>query len=386
MRICILSHRYPYKGNMVHVFVKKIVDEWALMGHQCVVISPLSVIRQLAGKEMAAPEVEHQSIADGITVDVYRPRYYTIPKLHICGVDINSYCAQRAIEKLIKKYNLQFDAVYCHFFSMASVGWRYAFQSNTPYFVASGESKILPLKKPCRSFSVEKMRDTLYGIVAVSSKNKWESVRMGYANESDVKVFPNGTNLKLFHRMDKMECRRKLNLPADKFLIICVGQFTERKGQGRILAALNHLDNNNISTIFIGKGDDAFEHQSIVFKGTVENEVLPYYLNAADIFVLPTREEGCCNAIIEALACGLPIISSDKSFNYDVLNRENSVLVNPDDISEIADAIDKLYHDKELRERIAQKALETGETLSVSTRASGIIGFMQEKIHERNER
>ena len=209
---------------------------------------------------------------------------------------------------------------------------------------------------------------------------------MGFANESDVEVFPNGTNLKLFHRMDKMECRRKLNLPADKFLIICVGQFTERKGQGRILAALNHLDNNNISTIFIGKGDDAFEHQSIVFKGTVENEVLPYYLNAADIFVLPTREEGCCNAIIEALACGLPIISSDKSFNYDVLNRENSVLVNPDDISEIADAIDKLYHDKELRERIAQKALETGETLSVSTRASGIIGFMQEKIHERNER
>lgn len=380
MRICVLCHRYPYKDHTVHVFVKNLVDQWALMGHQCVVISPLSMVHTLAGKEKAAPKVEHQKVAEGITVDVFRPRYYTVPKLSILGISLNEYCVQRCIEKTIGKNKLHFDVVYCHFFKMASVGWHYGSRHNIPFFVATGESRILPLKKPCPSFSIEKMRDTLSGVVAVSIKNKWEAVQMGYANEHDIEVFPNGTNLETFHRMDKTQCRKELNLPLDKFIIICVGQFIERKGQRRILDAIDRLNNKNIATIFVGKGDDAFEHESIVFKGTVKNDKLPFYLNAADVFVLPTREEGCCNAIIEALACGLPIVSSDKPFNHDVLNRENAILVNPDDINEIATAINDLYQDKELRERIAQKSLETGASLSISRRASNIIGFIQEKM------
>ena len=386
MRICVICHRYPYKDNMVHVFVKKIVDEWALMGHKCTVISPLSMTHTLAGKEKAAPVEEHQAVGEGIFVDVYRPRYYTIPKLSIAGVHINEYCVQRCIEKLIKRKGLNFDAIYCHFFMMATVGWHYASKHNIPFFVASGESKIPPMKRPCPSFTTQKMRESLYGVVAVSTKNKLEAVEMKYANESDIEVFPNGTNLEIFHKMDRLQCRKKLNLPTNKFIIICVGQFIERKGQKRILEAINLLGNKDIKTIFIGKGDDDFEHESIIFKGTVKNVDLPYYLNAADVFVLPTRKEGCCNAIIEALACGLPIVSSDKPFNYDVLNGENSILVNPDDINEISTAISNLHENRGLREDIAQKSLETGEKLSVGRRATNIIDFMRKKIQVREKR
>ena len=386
MRICIICHRYPYKDNMVHVFVKKIVDEWALMGHECTVISPLSVIHIMTGKEKAAPVFERQTIANGITVDVHRPRYFTIPKLSFFGVCLNRYCVQRSVENLIKRNKLEFDVIYCHFFKMAAIGWHYAANNDLPFFVATGESKILPLTKPCPSFSTTKMRDTLYGVVAVSTKNKLEAVKMQYANESDIEVFPNGTNIEIFRKMDRLQCRKRLNLPNDKFLIVCVGQFIERKGQRRILEAINLLGNKDIKTIFIGKGDDSFEHESIIFKGTVKNVDLPYYLNAADVFVLPTREEGCCNAIIEALACGLPIISSDKPFNYDVLNRDNSILVNPDDINEIAAAINKLYENRILREDMAQKSLEAGEKLSIGRRAFNIIDFMREKIRQKKKK
>ena len=379
MNICIISHRYPYKGNMVHVFIKKLVDEWAKMGHTCVVIAPLSIVHLMIGKEKGAPKKQTTSVNNGRSVVVYRPRYYTIPKLKLFGISINANTEQRCIEKTIKKTGIEFDVIYCHFFSMAVVAWHYANENHIPLFVATGESFIGRLNKPCFSFSIEKMRKTICGVVAVSNKNKNEAVNLGYANATDAQVFPNGTNLRVFKKLNKVECRKKMHLPLDLFIVICVGQFVERKGQKRLLEAIDVLNYDKIGTIFIGKGDDTLEHKSIVYKGTVENDLLPYYLNAADVFVLPTLNEGCCNSIVEALACGLPIISSDKPFNHDILNADNSLLVDPNDINCISKAIEKLYVDNRLRSFLASKSHETGQNLSIEKRAERIINFFNEK-------
>lgn len=386
MNICILCYRYPYKDNMVHVFVKKLVVEWARMGHTCVVISPLSMIQVWAGKEKIAPQFERQKIKSGVFVDVYRPRYYTIPKIKFFDVSLSGHSQQCSIERTIKKTGIRFDAIYCHFYIMAAVGWHYAFLNSIPLFVATGESTIPKLNRPCRSFTTERLKNDLWGVVAVSSKNKDEAIQKGYAELSDTKVFPNAANLKLFQRMDKKQCRVQLSLPLDKFILICVGQFVERKGQKRVLEAIDKLQNNDIKSVFIGKGEDQFKHDSIIFKGTIKNTDLPLYLNASDAFVLPTRSEGCCNAIIEALACGLPIISSDRPFNYDVLNDKNSILIDPEDTTAIAEAINKLHKDAGLRQSMAQKSYEMGEKLSIELRAKNILDFIQSKIQERAQR
>jgi glycosyltransferase involved in cell wall biosynthesis len=371
---------------MVHVFVKKLVDEWAKMGHTCVVISPLSMIQVWACKEKKAPQFERQLIESGVYVDVYRPRYYSIPKIKISNVSLSGYSQQCCIERTIKKIGIRFDAIYCHFYIMAAVGWHYACLNSIPLFVATGESTIPNINNPCRSFTPERLKNDLNGVVAVSSKNRDEAIQKGYAKVSDIKVFPNAANLKLFHRMDKKQCRVQLSLPLDKFILICVGQFVERKGQKRVLKAIDKLQNNDIKSIFIGNGEDQFEHDSIIFKGTISNKYLPLYLNSADAFVLPTRNEGCCNAIIEALACGLPIISSNRPFNYDVLNNMNSILIDPDDTNAIAEAINILYKNADLRQSMAQKSYEMGENLSIELRAKKILGFIQSKIRERAQR
>ena len=100
----------------------------------------------------------------------------------------------------------------------------------------------------------------------------------------------------------------------------------------------------------------------------------------ADIFVLPTLNEGCCNAVVEALACGLPVVSSDRPFNYDVLNESNSIMVDPMNVDEIADAIRKLKEDKELRHRLAEGALKMAEELTIDRRAQRILEFMESHI------
>ena len=127
------------------------------------------------------------------------------------------------------------------------------------------------------------------------------------------------------------------------------------------------------------------EGEEILFKGTTENKDIPTYLNASDVFCMPTRAEGCCNAVIEALAWCLPVISSNLPFNWDVLDESNSIMVNPDSVEEIAAAIDKLYKDKDLREKMAGGAQEKANSLGIRQRAEGIMDFILENLSHRKE-
>ena len=112
----------------------------------------------------------------------------------------------------------------------------------------------------------------------------------------------------------------------------------------------------------------------------MEHDSIPVLLNAADVFVLPTLAEGCCNAIIEAMACGLPVISSDLPFNHDILNITNSILIDPMNINEIRDAIIKVKNDAELRERLSQGAMETAKKLTIEARTDHILAFLEDSI------
>ena len=129
--------------------------------------------------------------------------------------------------------------------------------------------------------------------------------------------------------------------------------------------------------------NDYFEWlYNYVCKGRVNNKELPLYLNAADVFVLPTLNEGCCNAIIEAMACGLPIISSDKSFNWDILDENNSIMIDPMDIQHIADSIILLKNDKNIRTKLSEGALNTSSSLTIDKRAERILNYIKINIKE----
>jgi glycosyltransferase involved in cell wall biosynthesis len=140
------------------------------------------------------------------------------------------------------------------------------------------------------------------------------------------------------------------------------------------------MSDPKIKTCFIGRGEPIADRDYMFYKGTVSHDELPVYLNAADVFVLPTLREGCCNAIVEALACGLPVISSDRSFNYDILDETNSILVDPDDVNQIAKAIKLLSEDKNKRDILAKGALDKAMSLSIDQRASNILNFILGKL------
>lgn len=95
---------------------------------------------------------------------------------------------------------------------------------------------------------------------------------------------------------------------------------------------------------------------------------------------MPTLNEGCSNAIVEAVAAGLPIISSNMPFNDDILDDSNSIVVNPMDIDEIANAIKKLRDNYDLRKKLLEGSFKKAVDLRIDKRAEVVIKFIESKI------
>ena len=383
MKICFFTPAYPGKHNTSEfAFVKQLVDAIANRGVECHVISPYNFFHY---RKKTVTFEEYKSGKGRVIV--YRPYYFSFS--HIRGLQwIKNASLNCAIQSAVAKLPLDIDAVYGHFWSSGYIGYKFAKKQNLPLFVATGESSIKDLytkPKDQKDFS-----DYVKGVICVSSKNRDESIRLGLTTLEKCEVFPNAVNTRLFYKRDKIECREILGIPQDAFVVVFVGWFIHRKGSARVAEALSRFE--NVKSIFIGRpasvkssmNVDSQEPQceGILFKGEVPHEKIPQYLSAADCFVLPTLKEGCCNAVVEALSCGLPVISSNLPFNWDVLDESNSIMIDPLSIDEIARAISHLRDNKNMREQLSEGALKKAKQLTIDKRADGILDFIKARIIE----
>lgn len=369
MNILIITPDYPDRYKVHYPFVKQLVDEFARQGHQCFVNVPYSITKN----KRFYPAKEY----DG-DVMVYRPNYLSFSNLKIGKFSPSDYFRRKAIMRANKWLPVKPDLVYCHFWECAIEAYPYAKLDNIPLFVATGESSIATITKMDKVPS--SLMDEIKGVICVSSKNKEESISLGLTTEDKCLVKPNGVNGELFKKLDKNECRQKLGLPQDAFIVSFVGAFIERKGILRVADAIKQIKGEPVYSCFIGRGGQDPDCNNILHKGSLFHEQIPEYLNASDVFVLPTLAEGCCNAIVEAMSCGLPIISSNLSFNWDVLDENNSIMIDPNNVNAISDAIVKLRDDKELRERMAASSLRKAASLTIDQRAKDILSFFEVRI------
>lgn len=369
MNILVITPDYPDKYKVLYPFVKQLVDEFAEQGHNCSVIAPYSVTKY----KRFYPFVEK----DG-DVTVYRPNHLSFSNIKIGNFSPSLYFRQKAINRALKQLPVKPDVVYCHFWECGLEGYQYAKKYGISLIVASGESNISVLLKNKRVPT--DFKDVVNGVVCVSSKNKEESVALGLTAEEKCFVKPNAVNSSLFKKQDKTECRKRLGFPQEAFIVSFVGAFIERKGVKRVADAIKQISGETVYSCFIGRGAQDPDCDHVLFKGGLRHEDIPVYLNASDAFVLPTLAEGCCNAIVEAMSCGLPIISSNLPFNWDVLDETNSIMIDPMDISTIKDAIVRLRDDKQLRTEMAARSLAKAQELTIDKRAEGIIEYIKQQI------
>lgn len=380
-KICFISDGYPYDKNNHCVFVRELVAQLVKEGIKCSVIAP---VMKVSGKKTLIPYYYKDVIDENNFVDVYRPTFiHFSSKPGLMG--LSSFSHFCAVNKVIKKEKLNPDIIYGHFIyhnglSAISVAKKYKCSS----YIACGENS-LRLEKNSLPYSVglkwhgwKKRLKEVSGIICVSAVNKELLLTTGFVDKNEkMCVIPNAVDTEKFCALDKEKARKKLGFPENEFIAVFVGTFCERKGNLRVDKAFS--EEKGVRTVFIGKGESFKPESNCLFCGTVKHDELPLYLNAADVFVLPTTGEGCCNAIIEGVCCGLPIVSSKEAFNDDILNDNYSIRVNPRDVEEIKEAVLKLKNNPELLQNMHCEAERASVNFSIEERTKKIMSFINDK-------
>ena len=374
MHLCFVFEGYPTKEDPFMPFVRELVVQLTLQGMECSVIAPQSITRAYKHKLPIRPTYWKDYIDNTHSIEVYQPKYVTFSNTFLrLNEESMIYAAKRSFKRIKKRI----DALYAHFWHMGVVASKLS--ASLPIFVACGESQI-EVFNDYKVKEIEFLKKRVIGVVYVGTKAYEEAKALGLQQNTPYIIAPNGYDPKKFYLMDKEKCRKRLKWPKDAFIVSFVGAYNKRKGVDRLSKALSEIE--DVYSCFIGSGDIVPSCDNILFTGSVAHDEIVTYLNAADIFVLPTNNEGCCNAIVEALACGLPIISSNQLFNCDILGSEYSIQVDPMNINDIKEAIEMLKNDKTLALSMREHALEKADKLSIKNRAKNIADFIKMQLLE----
>ena len=373
----VITEGFPNPDNPYrYTFVEQLMQEFSKKNVKVTVVNPVY---------HNYPEYQYREkwvleVNDGLPITVYQPRIFNfsmkkIGPLKLMNASYHSF--YHAVKKTIVKNHLNPDAVYSHFiFPSGCVAAELGKVTNIPSFCATGESDLTDIIQRFGKQFLRERLNSLHGIVSVSSENKKILIDNNMVDLCPIIVMLNGVDQKIFFPHDKVEMRKKLGFPQDQIIGIFVGAFSERKGVQRVEYASDKI---SIPMIYIGTGDLQPRGENVLFSGGVQHHMIPEYLSAADFFVLPTKNEGCCNAIIEAICCGLPIISSKGDFNDDILNETYSIRIDPDNIDQIAHAMNELSENHILRKQMSEYAAKQRKRYSLSNRAEAILRFMSEE-------
>lgn len=373
MNICIITPRYPTSLDPTAMpFVQQLA--WALtdLGNTCTVVCP-----QNFGKNLNREYVE--KTPRGGEVKVFFPKTLHLGQQKVLGFNtatLTTHFFWKAAKAVVERLPRQ-DVVYGHFITPSGItAARLHREFGIPAFLGYGESSAWSIEH----YGADKVRkelfDDLAGVVAVSSKNAEVLRQFDVVPEEKARIFPNGFDDTVFYPRDKQESRKRLGLPENDFIVSFVGHFIERKGIHKLIPAVEKAD---VKLICAGKGPIDPKGKNCLFADTIGHEELPWFYSASDVFVLPTLNEGCCNAIVEALACGLPIVSSDLPFNYDILDETNALLIDPSNVDALADSICRLRDDEALRQKLSAGSLQKARTLTLQQRAKSILRFFVEQ-------
>ncbi|WP_081996519.1 glycosyltransferase family 4 protein [Luteibacter sp. 9133] len=188
------------------------------------------------------------------------------------------------------------------------------------------------------------------GVVAVSRALAARAVSLG-AHANTVETLYNGVDTRVFHRGDRTAARLRLGLPPEVPLVLYVGNLKATKGCHDLIDAFPQLvgRHHDARLVFVGSGASRAHLEdraaslccatAVHFEGAVDHAATADWFRAADVLCLPSHNEGVPNVILEAMACGTPIVATHVGGIPEVVPRHAGILVPPHQPHELGTAL-----------------------------------------------
>lgn len=227
-------------------------------------------------------------------------------------------------------------------------------------------------------------------IIAVSEDLSTKIEQMGI--NKDITILRNAVDISRFKPSKNMEMRQNYKIGDDDLLILFIGHLETFKGIFELLDAFYEINKKHTNTklMIVGEGHEEQKVRdtvsklklegSIVFTGKVSPETIQNYYQMADIFTLPSYTEGLPLVVIEAMACGLPVIVSTVGGIPELVkDGKNGFLVPPKDKLILEKKLEILVDKMELREKFGVKAFETvDDEFNIDKKVDKLIKIYQE--------
>lgn len=275
---------------------------------------------------------------------VHFPRFFSIPSLlKQCDGLMMALCSLPLLRRL--KAQGQLDIIDAHFAYpdgyAASLLGRWL---RIPYTVTLRGTETRHLQTPALAEKVLKAIQSAAQVFSVSESLKNIAVHHG-ANPDCIEVIGNGVDIERFKPVDRQVARAALNIGPHVKVMISVGGLVPRKGFHRVIEVMPELRITYPDLKFFivggpspeGNNRSELERQvdalglrnCVTFFGPVKPDQLPALLSAADVFVLATSNEGWANVFLEAMACGLPVVTTDVGGNREVVIDDTLGFITP---------------------------------------------------------
>ncbi len=268
------------------------------------------------------------------------------------------------LEDFREKDKLEYDIIHSHYWLSGQVGWRLAQLWHVPHIVMFHTLGVIKDRLGIVESEVKLRLETERGlvkncsrIVTATEKEKGDLIVYYQASPDKISVIPCGVNLELFKPADKEEARRVLGLDGNR-VILFVGRIEPLKGIDKLLIATSYLKKQPRLKLIIIGGDDSSQlelaklkdlarelhiENSVSFLGSIPQKRLPLFYSAADLCVVPSYYESFCLVILESMACGTPVVSTNVGVAAGLIQQgKNGYLVADNEPYKLAQGIGQL--------------------------------------------
>lgn len=354
-RLLVLSSAFPSATRPTYaVFVRERARHVAERA-EVVVVAPVPWFpfnARIRGLALAAtPRVETQ---DGMTI--HHPRVLCLPRVGK-ALDALLYALSLAPFLVRLRRRFAFDLIDAHFSYPDGVAAVILGKIlGVPVAVTlRGSHDARQIGFVLRRAQIRSALRQASPVIAVSESLRQLAIGLGLERDR-VRVIPNGVDTARFHPGDRRTARAHLGLPQDRTILLSVGWLVEGKGHHRVIDVLPAILARRPDLLYVVVGDephggahrrelDALVHRHglgdrVRIVGARPHEDVPVWMAAADLFCLATRAEGWCNAIMEALACGLPVVTTRVGGNPELVrDGRDGILVDFWDPDAFVDAV-----------------------------------------------